>query len=147
MATTSIRWAVVDELVTRVTTAVDDPLVVVSAGFPGDMAQRAELIFVQGITSEVSTPVMSAGRRQRDDVFTIDLAVAVSGKRDLQVTYQRLEELCGHVEDVLADDHDFTAMDGLLDIGLEGVVSNAERSSDGFFGVAVMRITAHSRLI
>jgi hypothetical protein len=149
VAATSIRWAVVENIVTQlqaaVTTANDTLLV--SAFWPGEMAATAEMIFTDTIASEVDVPTMTGGRLHRDDIFTIQTWALVAGRADMDATMTRLEVIVGYVENLLASDHTLDAMDGVLSVELTSVTVEGARTPDGFHASAQMSIRVHSRLV
>jgi len=112
-------------------------------------APDREHIRLGDVTGTLNIPVMSAGRRYRDDRYALNLYVYV-GIPGLspQEAEERCEELCHVIGDVLADDFSLDNLDGLVSAELgefAGPVSYA--SSEGAVAWAgPLRIACHSRL-
>jgi len=148
VAATSIRWAVAKEIVEQLeTAAAAETALSIEPGWPGELAMRSEMIWFDEISSTVDVPTMTGGRLHRDDLFTIATLVRVSGQTSLDATMTRLEALCAYVEDLAADDHTLSGMDGVLSVEVTAADVTCGTSPDGFLGFARMEIRVHSRLI
>jgi hypothetical protein len=123
-ATTSIRTRVRDELIARLNAhpalvGTDGQRVPVSPGLPGKNIER-EHVFVVQITGQRQVRFLEAGRKTIDDEFTITwvFMTAQPGAETLEAD-DRVEQMGGALEDVLADDPGLSdaqgePMDGLL---------------------------------
>ncbi len=74
-----------------------------------------EHIRITDATGTVSIPTMNAGRKQRDDRFSVRLYVysGVPGRAP-QEAEERVEEMCHVIGDILADDFTLRDLDGLV---------------------------------
>jgi hypothetical protein len=148
MATTSIRWTATKHLIDLLRAdAISDVGLLIEPGWPGEQNVRAEMIWVDEITSSIEIPTMGGARMQRDDNFTIVLLVAVRGKASLDATMTRLEELCAYIEDRAAGDTTLTELDGVMSVEVTSTDITTGRSPDGFLGFARCEVRIYSRLI
>lgn len=147
MATTSIRWALTKHLIDILRNDVDLASVTVEPGWPGNEYVTAEMVWVDELAGDVVVPVMSAGRKQRDDVFTIPFEIRVAGKTDLDAVMERLSVLVATIEDALANDPGLDTYDGLIDAEVVSERFTAARTPDGVLGFAEVVVEAHSRLL
>lgn len=146
-ATTSIRW----EAATRVVALLrSEPLlagVTIEPGWPGDRVPQAELIWLDEIDGTVAIPVMTGGRKQRDDVFTLPLQMRVIGLGTLDDTMARLATLVATVEDLLADDTSLADLEGVLSAEVTEERQTSAMFPEGPAGFAEVVITVSTRLL
>lgn len=123
VATTSIRTRTRDEILARLRNHqalvdADGLLVPISPGLPGGRLER-EHVFVAQITGRSEVAFLEAGRKTRDDEFTITFVfmTAQPGAETLEAD-GRVEEMAQALEDVLADDPALSTngvpLDGLM---------------------------------
>lgn len=117
VATTSIRTKVRDEIIARLDqhpalVDADGHRVTVSPGLPGGTLER-EHVFVARITGRRNIAFLEAGRKTRDDEFTISFVfmTATPGADTLDAD-DRVEQMATALEDVLADDPALGDLDG-----------------------------------
>lgn len=81
----------------------------VTDGWVGAEAQERESIWVGEFRGKTSIPVATAGRKQRDDIPTIDVWVEVhdSDAADVQEARARAVVLFGEIDNALADTPSF----------------------------------------
>ena len=96
-ATTSIRWLAAERIVSLLRAAPLLANVTVEPGWPGDRVPQDELIWLDEIDGTVNIPVMTGGRKQRDDVFNLPLQIRVIGYGTLTDTMQRLTTIVATV--------------------------------------------------
>lgn len=108
---------------------------------PGDTLPPEAIVMVR-TTGTVTMPVTNAGRRYRDDNFTITLIVqaAKNGQTPAEAV-ARAEELLSFVEDAVADDPGLGGVDGLMK-ALQGTTEGpdhylGERGSLAYFTVEI----------
>lgn len=146
MATTSIRWECVTDIITSL---AGMPMIAgqttVHPGWPGD-EETGEIVWISDLDGEVSTPVSKAGRRYRDDQFDIPIQVRVFGRRDLDDTGARLTEIVSAVEDFLADDATIGDLDGVVDAEITSIRSTLRELPEGPIGFAEVVVSVHARL-
>jgi hypothetical protein len=145
VATTSIRWAVTKHLVDLLRADPDLAGVRVEPGYPGDDA-GAECVWVYGLDGDLSIPVMTGGRKQRDDRFEIPFQVAVQNNRDLDSTFTRLTQIVAAIEDVLANDPSMGGIDGVVSAEITRERLSCGPSRQLWMGVAEVVVSVHSRL-
>lgn len=143
MAPSTIRWDVTKHLVDRIRDR--HPGLQVEPGWPGDRLE-AEAVWVDELDGEVTIPVMTAGRKYRDDKFTIPFEIRVAGKGDLDDTMARLSEIVAGIEDDLADDPALGDFDGLIsaEVSSERMTSGEIRNV-GWIGFAEVVVSCHAR--
>ena len=88
--------------------------VAVEPGWPGDLNRKAEMVFIDELSSTEDRPVMTQGRQKRDEEFTLPLLVIVTEQRDLDATMSRLSEIVAAIQDTLAEAPTLTDLDGVL---------------------------------
>lgn len=125
----------------RVGTGLDQ--VLFEPGWPGDRATD-ELVWVDELAGDITYPVMVAGRRHRDDKFTIPLEVRVAGKPTLDLTKCRLAEIVAAIEDEFADDLSVDGFVGLIEALVESVRMTAGEI-DGCLGFGEITVACHAR--
>lgn len=146
MADTSIRWATTNQLVALIRDASAATGVVVEPGWPGDQNVRPEMLWVDDITSTQEIPVMSGGRMHRDDFFTIRFLSRVAGRKTLDETMSRLDELAALIENPVADGPTLEDLDGVVSAEIATTDMTCGRTPDGCLGYGVHEVRVHSRL-
>lgn len=128
--TTLRRSEVIEQLVNLLGARATDPDVTVLNGPPRD-PQQGKLIAVGDVTGELSVAHMTAGRKNYDDRFTIEvLCIAWDpGAGDFYTVDAAVEDLAGYVHDAIADSPRLESSTG--GDGLDGVVSAVIGRLDG----------------
>lgn len=146
MATTSIRHL----YITRLVTLLRDQLggVQVEYGWPGDTLE-ADAVYVADVDGTVEIPTLKAGRKHRDDQFTVTVLIQAGlAGGDLAETAERAARLYAALEDVLADDPSLDGFDGLLDCELGFVAGpNTFRTSEGAVTFYACEINCQARYL
>lgn len=146
-ATTSIRWLAAERVVSLLRTSPLLQNVTIEPGWPGDRVRQAELIWLDEIDGSVNIPVMTGGRKQRDDVFTLPLQIRVIGYGTLTDTMERLTTLVSTVEDLLADDTSLADLDGVLSAEVTEERQTSAMFPEGPAGFAEVVVTVSARLL
>lgn len=149
MPTTSIRWSCTKHLLDLLRRHELCQGVGITAGHPGDKRSQMDEIWPLSIDSEVVVPTSKAGRKARDDRFTVTLVVRVSGRISvdaLDATQVRLAELLGAIEDVFADDPSLEDFPGVISAEITSERQTAADTPDGVLGYGEAVITVHTRL-
>lgn len=144
--TTSIRWTCVKHLIDLLRDHALMAGVVVEPGWPGDQV-GPETVWVADLDGQVNIPVMTGGRKQRDDLFRIPFEIRIVGNVDLDATFARLTEIVSAIEDVLADSPTLSELDGVVSAEVtEERFSIADVPATGRVGMAELVVSVHSRL-
>lgn len=144
MASNTIRWSLTKAIIDLLRAQLPD--MQIEPGYPGDTL-AAEAIWVGILDGQVDIPVMTAGRKDRDDQFDIPFEVTVRGLSDLDSTMTRLSELVSVIEDVLADDPGLNNFDGVIDAQVTRErMTSADVQGAGRVGNAEVIVSVHSRL-
>lgn len=156
--TTSMRaqvktW-ILDNLTPRVAVmATEECPIEVSYGWPGKNLERNH-VWIDRTTGTVSFDLAMAGRKLRDDEFTVRLIFQASGPGDsIAETDARVESYCAAFEDLIAEypflstDED-EPMEGLihaafLDNSIEGPMG--EWTDEGAVSFMFAELTVHTR--
>lgn len=147
MADTSIRWAVAKQLVQMVRDQPAATGVLVEPGWPGDQFMKPDMLWIDEIGStEADVPVMTGGRSHRDDRFTIVFLSRVAGRKDLDATLTRLEEIGALLEDPPADTATLDDFPGVVSADYALTDMTCGRTPDGCLGFARHEVRVHSRL-
>jgi hypothetical protein len=149
MATTSIRWEACKRIVSLIEADqdIEDTAVSVQPGWPGDRIIQKELIWIDEITGDTRIPVMTGGRKERDDEFEITLNFRVVGLHDLEDTMDRIFALVAIVENILADDTSLDALDGVLSAEITSQRMSCAMFPEGPVAYAELKIQISSRLL
>ena len=147
MATTSIRWEAAKRVVSLLQAAPTLANVTIEPGWPGDRVKLAELIWLDEIDGNVNIPVMTGGRKQRDDVFTLPLQIRVIGYGTLNETMERLMVIVGIIEDTLAADTSLNSLDGVLSAEVTEERQTSAMFPEGPTGFAEVVVTVSTRLL
>lgn len=145
MATTSTVPAVKAAVVTAVAAAL--PSVQVVWGRPSDTAIARETVYIADVSGNHRIPVMTSGRKHREEEVSIDVVVAVLKARGTsQAAEERAWELLDALENVLADDPTLTAVDGLVHATLGDLRVETDIAKEGGVCIIVTSIDVLSRL-
>lgn len=145
--TTSIRWQAAERVVSLLRSTAALQGVTIEPGWPGDRVPQAELIWLDEIDGTINIPVMTGGRKQRDDTFTLPFQFRVAGRGTLSETMERLLFLVSTVEDTLADDTSLMDLDGVLSAEVTDERQTSAMFPEGPVAFAELTITVSSRLL
>lgn len=144
---TSVRWVVTKHVLDLIRKCKPLAGVQIEPGWPGDTI-KDEAIWVDRLDGDIDIPVMTGGRKQRDDKFDIPLQFRVAGKASLDGAMSRLGELMGTVESLLADDPGLSEQVGVV---AATVTREQETSGDlgenGRLAFGEIVVTVHVRLL
>lgn len=127
----------------RIGTGLDG--VLVEPGWPGDRATD-EIVWIDELDGDVVIPVMTAGRKHRDDRFTIPFEIRVAGKGDLDSTMCRVAEILAAIEDEFADDPGVDEFTGLIDAVVDSErMTGGEIANTGWVGFGEVVVGCHAR--
>jgi len=146
MATTSIRWVCVQDIVVGVGGMPMAAGAVMSYGYPGDEA-KGEQVWLADIEGDLDLPVLSAGRKPRSDIFRLRFRFLITGKRSIELTMSRLTEVVSAFEDYLAD-HSHLA-DDLVEVQSAKITTSTQAAVtliEGHVGIGEVVVAVHSRL-
>ena len=147
-ATTSIRWAVARRILDLLSGHPNLLDVTVRPSFPGDNTGPLA-VWIGDIVGEIDIPVMTAGRKIRDDIFEVKVVVRAQGQPDVDTACEAVEALVEAVEDVLADAPSLDDFDGVIDATNTGTREGPDRfdmGAAGWMAVSRTSIVVHSRL-
>lgn len=147
MATVNIRWTVVSKIIDLISS---NPLVAgvtVAPGWPGERNHLAQIIWIDDIDGNVEIPVMTGGRKQRNDDFDIPIQFQVLGFVNLDDTMRRLTELVAIVENTLADDTSLDNLDGVLSAQITRERMTSAVTTEGPVGFAEVTVSVTTRLL
>lgn len=147
MSDTTIRWTCTKHLIDLIRRRSEMDGVTVEPGWPGDKYLTAEMVWVLDLDGDVTIPVMTGGRKHRDDKFEIPLQVRVAGRVDLDATCTRVAELVAAIEDVLAVESTLEDFEGVISAEVTRERATAGRTPEGCLGFAEVVIAVHARLI
>lgn len=150
MATTSIRWAVIEAAQTLIrahATVTDDT--VVQLMYAGDEAgPDAVWIDADSITGQVEIAVFQTGRKQRDDEFEYAYLIRCQGYPTADAALDQATAFMAAIADVYANDPSLGGVDGLIAAEVSEEMGPAPFNFVGgaFVAYGRMGISAHSRL-
>ena len=145
--TTTVWGATAQELVTLLRAhATLNGVVSVQPGWPGDLERKAEMVFIDELTSTEDRPVMTQGRQKRDEEFTLPLLVIVTEQRDLDATMSRLSEIVAAIKDTLAEAPTLTDLDGVLMSWVASKSMSCGQTPEGPIGTARVTVEVTARL-
>lgn len=147
MATALVRWDVTNALVTAMRASSTLAGVSVYTGFPGDRNVFAESIWIDVIDGDLEIPVMTGGRKEYDDIFTVPVEITIRGQIDGDYVRQRIETLASAVLSILQDDPTLAGLDGVVSATVERVRSDVNGTPDGYIGFAEVTVSVHSRIL
>lgn len=142
----SVRWQTANQIVELLRLRPPMAGVAVEPGWPGDKFVKAEMVWIDHIAGTSEIPVMTAGRKQRDDKFTIHLLTRVAGYKSLDDTVTRLSEIMGAVEDILADDPTLADFPSIVSAELDTGDTTTGVTPEGPLGFGEQTVQIHSRL-
>ena len=147
MATTNIRWVACQRIVSILRS--DNLLagVTVEPGWPGDRVSSAQLIWIDELDGTCEIPVMTAGRKQRNDDFDIPLQMRVLGLGTLDDTMNQLSVLVASVENALANDTSLDDLDGVLSAEVTRERMTSAMFPEGPVGFAEVVVSVSTRLL
>lgn len=120
--------------------------VAVEPGWPGDLNRKAEMVFIDELSSTEDRPVMTQGRQKRDEEFTLPLLVIVTEQRDLDATMSRLSEIVAAIQDMLAEAPTLTDLDGVLMSWVASKSMSCGQTPEGPIGTARVVVDVTARL-
>lgn len=146
MATKSIRWAAAEMLVTLLRAHPNLSTTQIEPGFPGGKKLEREAIWLDEIFGDQDLANIKAGRRDRNDVFSLPLEMRVAGLGDLDSTMSRLNTMQGAIEDVLADDASLGSLGGVIMVEITSERMTAGETPDsGVIGFAEVVVSVTAR--
>jgi hypothetical protein len=146
-ATTSVRWQATEQVCALLRSSPSLTGVTVEPGWPGDRVPAAQLIWFDEIDGAISVPVMTGGRKQRADTFTLSIQIRVIGLGTLDETMSRLFEIVGVVENLLADDTSLGDLDGVLSAELTNGRQTSAMFPEGPAAYGELILTIETRLL
>ncbi len=148
MATTDLRWAVCTKIVELFRASTDLVGVTIEPGWPGDRAPTAQLIYISDVDGTCEIPVMTAGRKQRNEIFDITVDFRVAGFGTLSEVGDRISEVFTAAGDILVDDVTLDDLDGVLSAEMTRKAGPAlGMFPEGPVGFAQFVITVSTRLL
>lgn len=149
MATVSTVPAVKDALVTLLTSAINDNTVQVVYGPTPDSLKKRKVVVVGEVSSYQSNIAnIVAGRKQRDERYTIDVYLFCAKPRGQAVDADTtVWELFESLENVLADDPSLGAVNGLVWAVLGGVQANVTQEKEGPVAWISAGVDCYGRLV
>lgn len=145
MATVSIRSNVKTWLTSGLDSALSEALVLRS--WDGKVLERST-IWVIRVTGETTFPFSMAGRKTRDDEFTVRLAFAALVPGDSEVEAEaRVESYVDALENLIAADPSMGGLDGVM-AATYSLVEGPDTypADEGFGAMSVVDVTVQSRL-
>jgi hypothetical protein len=121
--------------------------VTVEPGWPGDRAPTAQLIWIDELDGTCEIPVMTGGRKQRNDDFEIPLQIRVIGLGTLDETMVRLTEILAVIENTLASDTSLDDLDGVLSAEITRERMTSAMFPEGPVGFAEVVVSISTRLL
>ena len=146
-ATTSVRWQATEQVCSLLRSAPALTGVTVEPGWPGDRVPAAQLIWFDEIDGPISVPVMTGGRKQRADTFTLSMQIRVIGLATLDETMSRLFEIVAVVENLLADDTSLGNLNGVLSAELTNGRQTSAMFPEGPTAYGELILTIETRLL
>lgn len=147
MATTNIRWAACQRIVSLLQSDNTLTGVTVEPGWPGDRAPTARLIWIDELDGTCEIPVMTGGRKQRNDDFDIPLQIRVIGLGTLDDTMGQLSVLVAAVENALANSTTLEDLDGVLSAEITRERMTSAMFPEGPVGFAEVVVSVSTRLL
>ena len=147
MATTNIRWDACTSVVTILRADATLAAVTVEPGWPGDRPPTAQLIWIDELDGTCEIPVMTGGRKQRNDDFDIPLQMRVIGLGTLDDTMDQLSVLVAAVENALANDTSLGSLDGVLSAEITRERMTSAMFPEGPVGFAEVVVSVSTRLL
>lgn len=144
--TTSVRSAVKTYLVDQLESRLDP--VPVAYGWPGRNLER-DHVWIDRVTGNVEFPLAMAGRKSRNDDFTVRVVFQASAPGDsILEADARAEEFYGHLEDLIAGDVSLGTMDGVVHAVLGAVEGpSGELTDEGAVSFVIADVAVKARLL
>ena len=120
--------------------------VAVEPGWPGDLNRKAEMVFIDELSSTEDRPVMKSGRQVRDESFRLPLIVVITGRGDLDSTLCRTSAVVAAIQDVLADEPALSDLDGVLFGWVAEKSMSCGQTPEGPIGTARVVVDVTARL-
>lgn len=149
MATRSVRWTVTRHVVELLRGAPGLVGVDVWSMWPGDRHVVPAMIWVDGIDGDLEIPVFQAGRKQRDDRFSLPVLTRVFSRSvdDADGVMERLIDITAVVGDLLADDPGIQGLDGVVSAEVISESQTGMVTQEGVSGWGRTELSIHSRLV
>lgn len=147
MATTIIRKDVAEDILSGVGALPACSGVQFEFGFPGDET-RGELVWLSTVDGSITMPLLSAGRKPRDDTFRLVYRVQIQEKRTIALTFDRLVAVVGAFDDYLANYSTIGEQWAgvVISLSLDTPVMAVTTLPEGPVGIAEVSIEIRSRL-
>lgn len=147
MALSSTVPAVKAALVSLVTTGIGDSTVQVSYGRPADSMLARDCVWMGRVTGSDRVPVMSAGRKVREQEYSVQVIVWVAKPRGtVQEAEARAHVLAAEINDALADDPSLGGVDGLIHATAGSWEVEADQALEGPFCLITFDVDCLARL-
>lgn len=145
MATSSTVPGVKAALVTLVSAGLSG--VSVTYGRPMSSTLPREAVYVGEARGQHRVPVMTSGRKVREEAFTVDVVAAVLAPRGtVQTAEERCFALLAEVEDALADDPSLGGVSGLIHAIAGAFRADPDYANEGPVAVVVLEVDCLARL-
>lgn len=149
-----VRGRILRHTLTRLHGSPALALVGVWPCYPGEEHETPEMIWCGDLDGQLEIPVSTGAdlRHPRDDAFDIDIYVRINSQvladpfTAFLATYDRLAEVLGVIENLLADDPTLDEMPALVDAQLTRSAQTVRPSNEGPIGWGLCTLTAHTRL-
>lgn len=146
LPTTSISWGLATELADRLAVALDPAKVYPYP--PSERESAKEVVWLADRSSEVTVPVSTAARRQRDELVTLAWGVWVDGRRNVDDAASRFAEIVAVAENLCADDVFLGGLAGVTEAWLsEHRTETCEPTPTGAVCAGSFTIQVQTRLI
>jgi hypothetical protein len=145
MATTSTVPSVKTALVTLIGSALSG--IQVTYGRPADDKLNRECVYVAEAIGTHRVPVFKAGRKPREERYSVEVVVAViKGRGDVTDSESRAFTLLAAVEDAVANDPTLGAVDGLVHATAGSWETAAEQTAEGPAAVIRFNVDCLARI-
>ena len=145
MATSSTVPAVKAALVSLLTTAL--PSTQVTYGRPADSMLSRNCVWLGRAAGADRIPVMSAGRKVREQTYSVTVFVWVAKPRGtVEAAEDEAHDLLAEVEDALADDPALGGVDGLIHATAGTWEAEADLAKEGPFCLVTLDVDCLARL-
>jgi len=123
------------------------PGIQVVYGRPADNQLKRECVYVGDATGSHRIPVFKAGRKAREERYSVEVVIAVAKDRgQVSDSEGRAFELLEAVENVVADDPTLGGVDGLIHAIAGEWAAGADQSTVGPAAVIAFNIECLARL-
>lgn len=146
MATSSTVPAVKAALVTRIASSLSG--VSVTYGRPADNLLAGKGVWVGDVEGEHRVPVMTAGRKRREETYRVQIVVFNHLARGTQQAAELAAfTLLTEVEDVVADDPTLGTVDGLVHATIGGgFTTTVDQTAEGPVCLVTVEVDCLARL-